>query len=346
MRSRLFILLICTLLLCQIFLPTLAAADGDIYAASYKTYDTTYDDILKMYLRVMPAQCREQSRRRHDLYNEFMYDDIPMFMDGVDTEEYRQADEEGKKKIRSKFQEQALRYMKNNIGYAIRDLNGDGIDEMIIGMGKAYVFEAFTLDDGKVRELIKAGYRDSCTLLNDGTFHRYAHLGGGMSTDTLFRMDGTRKVKFVKGYLFSEEFGYNNGLDSDDCWFRMSSSKDTTATLDKHVPKSEAKSWISECDSSLSDIRFIPFAAYEKGMSGDGIAVLSKNGKTTGSQKIRIRKAPDDKSKIIAQKKIGTYVKATAIEGDYYRITVDKKTGYVHKDYITLLTDLPENPEE
>lgn len=316
------------------------------YIASHVTYDTTYDAILKMYLRVMAAQCREQPRRRHDLYNELMYDDIPMFMDGIDTEEYRQADEAGKKKIRSKFQEQTLRYMKNNIGYAIRDLNGDGIDEMLIGMKNAYVFEVFTMDGGKVRELIKAGYRDSCVLLSDGTFFRYGYSGGGLSSNTLFCMDGTNKVRFVKGYMFNDEFGYQYGMDSEDRWFRMKNATDYTANLAKHVSESEANEWIAKCEGNLSDIRFIPFAAYEKGLSGDGVAVLSKDGNTNGNQKIRIRSKPDNKSKIISQKKVGTFVKATGIDGDYYKIIIGKKTGYVHKDFITLLTDLPEETEK
>ena len=336
-RFLLIILLLCAMLLFLSVFPVGAIADEDLYAASYKTYDTTYDDILKMYLRVMPAQCRNQSRRRHDLYNEYMYADLsPYYMEGVMTPEYDALDEAGKSKKLKELQEKTLSYMKSTVGYAILDINGDGIDELLIGKNKAYIYEAFTMDGGKVRELIKAGYRSPCSLLNDGTFFRQASLGGDRNTNTLFSMNGTDKVLFIKGYLASDEN-----------WFRMDNSKDTASGAGKLVPESEAKTWIAECESNLSDIRFIPFAAYEKGMSGDGIAVFAKDGKTSGSQKIRIRKAPDNKSKIIAQKSVGTFVKATGMEGDYYRVTVGNKTGYVHKDYLILLTDLPkENAEE
>ena len=71
-------------------------------------------------------------------------------------------------------------------------------------------------------------------------------------------------------------------------------------------------------------------------MSGDGIAVLAKDGKTTGSQRIRIRSKPNGKSKILAQKKVGTFIKVLGQDGQYYQLTVDKKNGYVHKDYIIL----------
>lgn len=316
--------------------------DYNIYVASYKTYDTTYDDILKMYLKVMPAQCREQSRRRHDLYNEFMYDDLsPYYMEGVMTREYEKLDNAGKTAKRKELQEKTLQYMKSTVGYAILDVNSDGIDELIIGRDGSYIYELFTMDEGKVRELVKAGYRYSCHLLNDGGLIRYASDGGAFFGDILYRMNGTNKVEFVRGYYYNGQVGYDNNL-GDDCWFRITNPNHFSAvTMDQHVPTSEVNAWISEYESNYAHIHFIPLSAYEKGMSGDGIAVLSLNGKTSSSQKIRIRTKPDSKSRILVEKKAGTYVKALSMEGDYYQITIDKKTGYVHKDYITLITDLP-----
>lgn len=312
--------------------------------ASYITYDTTYDDILKMYLRVMPAQCRGQSRRRHDLYNDFMYDELsPYYMEGMSAPEYEMLDADGKAAKKKELQEKTLQYMKREVGYAIRDINGDGIDELIIGRDRSYIYELFTMDDGKVRELVKAGYRNSCNLLNDGGLKWYTLFGGSQSGDLLFQMNGTKKVKFIKGYFFNGQVGHDNHLDPDDCWFRITNAKNiSNNTMDQHVPSSEAEAWIAECRSRYANIRFIPFSAYEKGISGDGIAILSVKGKTSGTQKVRIRSKPDKKSKILAQKSVGTYVKATGMEGDYYQITIGKKTGYVHKDYITIVTDLPE----
>ncbi len=119
--------------------------DYDIYAASYKTYDTTYEDILKMYLKVMPAQCREQSRRRHDLYNDFMYADLSSYyMEDLMTPEYEKMNDAQKKAKRKELQEKTLQYMKKTVGYAIQDINGDGIDELIIGRNNSYIYELFT----------------------------------------------------------------------------------------------------------------------------------------------------------------------------------------------------------
>lgn len=314
----------------------------DMYAASYKTYDTTYEDILKMYLRVMPAQCREQSRRRHDTYNEFMYDDLwSYYMDYMSTPEYERLNDAEKAAKKKELQEKTLNYMKNTIGYSIQDINNDGIDELIIGRDQSYIYELFTIDDGKVRELIKAGYRNTCNLLDDGTLYRFAHHGGGFAGYFMFQMNGTSKVKYIKGYYYDGQLGYDNNL-GEDCWFNITDPNAyVNLTMDQHVPSSEALRWISECESRFAHIRFIPLSAYEKGMSGDGIAVLSVKGKTSGTQKVRIRAKPNSKSKILVQKRVGTYVKAIGVDGDYYKVTVGKKTGYVHKDFITLITDLP-----
>ena len=66
-------------LLAVIFLPMLvisliavAQADSYSYEPSYTTYDTTYDAILKMYIRVINGYGRKTSEGRHDLYNEFI----------------------------------------------------------------------------------------------------------------------------------------------------------------------------------------------------------------------------------------------------------------------------------
>ena len=314
-----------------------------LYDVSPKTYDITYDDILKMYLRVMPAKCRGQSTRRHDLYNWCIHDELSHYMEGVLTPEYDRLDEEAKAAKRKEMQEKTLQYIKSRVGYAILDINGDGIDEMIIGRDGSYIYELFTMDDGKVRELIKAGSRYQCNLLQDGGLFRHVHDGGGLHGNLLYRMNGTSKVVFEKGYYHNIVVGYDqNHLDDGDCWFKIADSKNRSKnTMAQHVPSSEANSWIADCESNYAQVRFIPLSAFEKGMSGDGVAVLSVKGKTSGSQKVRIRKKPDSKVKILVQKRVGTYVKAVGLEGDYYQISVDGKTGYVHKDYITLITELP-----
>lgn len=323
-----------------------AAADNDDgplpYAVSYTTYDTTYDAIVKMYIKVMTAHCRNQSRGRHDLYSDLLYYDCPEFIDW-DIDKLSGA---AKEKRIKELQEEQLQYMKNNYGFAILDINGDGIDELIIGCGHSSVYELFTIDNGKVRELIRAGGRYGCCLLNDGGLFRYAYNGGGEYRYELYHMDGVNAVKFTEGYAYDWSAGYNVFAE-DECWFKFNGKDQPTPNdMDQHIDASVVKHWVDVHEANHANVHFIPFAAYEKGLSGDGIAVFSVNGKTTGTSKVRVRSKPDSKSKIVTEKKVGTYVNAIALEGDYYKVTVGKKTGYVHKDYLTLLTDLPTNDEK
>ena len=245
--------------------PTQAAGENyNPYAPSYTTYDVTYDAIIHMYLKVFEIHRNGGDAGRHDLYN----DNIDW-----DYSAYFETDKDAVAKN--------IDYIKNHVGYAIRDINGDGIDELLIGSGQSYIYEVFTMDEGKVRELIRAGARYGCNLLNDGTLLRLGSSGAAFWGYYAFQMNGTKPVVFVKGYHYNGEIGENNGLDEKECWFKAESDKGLySVTMESHVSASEVDDWIKQCDTKLANIQFIPFAAYEQGINGQAIGVLSYKGET------------------------------------------------------------------
>ena len=153
------------LLILALLMPSASSAeDYHPYTPSYTTYDTTYDAIIKMYIRVINGE----DKGRHDLFNDLIYE-----------EAY----------IESKSKEDS-NLIKRKIGYCIDDINYDGQDELIIE-GPYSIYEIFTIHNGKVRELIRAGYRYVCFALDNGylyrrgsSFHRKAGKG---KTDHLRR---------------------------------------------------------------------------------------------------------------------------------------------------------------
>ena len=330
MQSKRFICVLMCIISCLLFISSSVIAMGvdyDIYAPSYTTYDTTYDAILKMYLRVIEARRKNQSEGRHDLFNDNIYWEVT-FENTPDA-----------------LNKQAI-FVKSTLGYAITDINGDGIDELIIGSKNANVYEVFTMDNGKVRELIRAGARYRCSLLKDGTFWRFGSSGAAFYGYYAFKMNGTNPVQFVKGYHYNGEFGVNNGFEDSDCWFKANSDKGRyQVTLDMHVSTSEVDQWVAQCEANLSTIRFIPLVAYEQGLDGKAIGILSYNGKTEGRQTINIRKKPSKNSKLVTTKRVGTYVSVLGMDGDYYQISFGSTTGYVQKDFLTLLTEMEDITE-
>ncbi len=177
--SRIVVLL----LILALLMPSASSAeDYHPYTPSYTTYDTTYDAIIKMYIRVINGE----DKGRHDLFNDLIYEEAYIAGKGRDDSNL----------------------LKTKIGYMVDDINNDGQNELIIE-GPYSIYEVFTIDNGKVRELIRAGYRYVCYSLDNGYFYRRGSSGAASSSNELWKMNGTGKVSFVEGY-HSAWTGYEN----------------------------------------------------------------------------------------------------------------------------------------
>ncbi len=310
----------------QLF-PISVAFSSSNFEVSYTTYNTTYEKIIQMYIRVLNAYGTKKEGR-HDLFNDMIISDF-------------HHDFESPMKNR-------IAEAKNRVGFCIYDLNGDGIDELIIGENEVYINEVFTMDDGKVRELIRAWGKYSCSLLKNGYFYRYTYIGGGMNSETIWKMNGTGKVTFVEGYYRNEEY---NGFSPDvkyeyylDNWFRIKKDPNkykVDFTEENKAPRGELLRWMKEKDDEILHLHFIPLAVYEKGIEINHIGIIVKDGRTNINETVKIRKDPSKKSKVIMSTKIGTYVNVLGEEGDYYKIRIKNKTGYIQKEFLVSLEDNP-----
>ena len=302
----------------------ISGAFADTFTVSYTTYDTTYEKILGMYLEVINAY-GSKNTGRHDLFNDSVY--------------YTAASpEDGAKNV--------INATKKAIGYCLWDINQDGIDELLIGSDGGWIHEIFTIDNHKVRELIKAGYYGmassvySCSLLENGMLFRHAHDG---PTDfyELWEMNGTGPLVFVEGYYSDYEIGANETGDPDICaWFRLRKpfrnyQKRSTERIDRSV----GESWLKKQESGTRQLRFVPFSVLEIFPDDPwNIAMLAVNGSTSSSAKVNVRNDADTDSKLVATKAVGTYVRVLAKEGNFYKITFGDKTGYIQQEYLLPLT--------
>ncbi len=295
----------------------LVSCYADLFTVSYTTYDTTYDAILDMYIRVLNAN--GDDGRRHDLFNDLIYTDF-------------HHDHESSMAAR-------MTETKNRVGYCIYDLNNDGISELIIGENYSYVNEVFTLDNGKVRELIRAGGKYSCSLLDGGVFYRYSRSGGAFASSAVWKMNGTAEVQFVEGYYMDNEFGSvsanGNYYSHEYQWFRMRNADDGAGSAESIVSVDEYQAWLNEQDQKLLQLNFIPFAAYEQGINTENAGIISVNGKMDGREEVRVRAAAKRNSKLVKNLKTGTYVGILGEEDNYYKVTLGKTEGYIQKDFLT-----------
>lgn len=319
-------LLLCLILLFGIISFSMAEDDYvDPYTPSYKTYDTTYDDILKMWIRVINGEDNGQ----HDLFNDNYYYD---------------------------FGESGPAFAKDSIGYAIQDLNHDGLDELILAYiyprnsNKAYsIFSLFTTTkDGKVRELVRSGARSSACLSKDGELMQRGSASGHEAYYSIYHFNGTKALKLYEGYFYTDE-DYRlppkerfKAADLDTHYYYSVDEKQYT------VPEGQTPLDTEQIDQRLAafDENHVTFnvtslADFERKECGQQYTVLSVNGKTKGSSTVNIRQKPDKKSKLIAAKKVGTKVEILEEDGDYYLVSIGNKKGYVQKQYVSTVSETP-----
>ena len=213
-----------------LFLLTIvSAAFADRFTPSYTTYDTTYEKILAMYLKVINGY-GTANHGRHDLFNDAVYGSYDP-MDGYEA---------------------IIRETKRNTGFMLYDVNLDGIDELLIGSSGGWLYEVFTLDEGRVRELIRAGAYGtassvySCALLANGMFFRHAHSGAVLDYYEIWQMNGTDKVTFVDGYHTDGVWDANTQTENIS-WYR--SDKPFTkvkSSPDARVSDSIAENWVKQ----------------------------------------------------------------------------------------------------
>ena len=313
---------VCTFFLI-IMTVTVSFAEHYTFAVSYTTYDTTYERILSMYLRVINAYGNNVGR--HDLFNDSIF-----YSAG--------SPEDGQKAI--------IKSTKNAVGYCLYDINQDGIDELLIGTEGGGLHEVFTIDDSKVRELIKAGAYGtassvySCSILDNGMLFRYAH-DGPEDFYELWSMEGTDPVSFVEGYYVDYEIGANEtGDPNTGAWFRLKKPfrEYKTRSTDR-VDRSVGELWLKRQENAILRKRIVPFGVLEKYQDDPwNIAMLSVNGSTSSTAKVNVRKEANEKSKLVATKKAGTYVRVLSKEGNYFKIAFEKSEGYIRMEYLTPLT--------
>lgn len=98
-----------------------------------------------------------------------------------------------------------------NLGYAMQDLDGNGIDELIITDG-LNIYDLYTIiQDEEVGplHLISAMERIQYYITSDGWIYNLGSGGAAVSYHTLYSLDG-RELKLLEGYMMDADTNPNN----------------------------------------------------------------------------------------------------------------------------------------
>ena len=90
---------------------------------------------------------------------------------------------------------------KLSCGYAMKDLNGDGVDELVLLNDEYYVIAVFSYADGKPVLLGNYMPRGSCWIDGDGLLHENGSGGSDHSTNAIYKIaDGGKELKLIVEY--------------------------------------------------------------------------------------------------------------------------------------------------
>lgn len=117
---------------------------------------------------------------------------------------------------------------------AIRDINEDGVDELIVGVGAEHPNSIYTFYDGQITPLINdIGERSYINIYDDGTIYRHDSGGASFSIDTIYEIndsgDGLSTIKqFEADWDRDPDYPYYDGNES------LSQEQFTAEYLDKN----------------------------------------------------------------------------------------------------------------
>ena len=143
------------------------------------------------------------------------------------------------------------------IGYAIQDLNGDGVPELAIGPMReygVYLFTLFTLVDGKPQLVFGEKGDGSYAYLQDGSFFYYGYRSASETGQGFYRLtdDGTA--------LICEEFYFVKILDGDESdvtvYYNTTGSWDIEDSQETDMPLE----WFWAWEPEYENLPMIPFS--------------------------------------------------------------------------------------
>lgn len=92
-------------------------------------------------------------------------------------------------------------HYKLGYGYAVKDLNGDGVDELVLLNDEYYVIAVFSYADGKPVLLGNYMPRGSCWIDGDGLLHENGSGGADHSTNAIYKIaDGGKELELIVEY--------------------------------------------------------------------------------------------------------------------------------------------------
>ena len=129
-------------------------------------------------------------------------------------------------------------------GFAVKDVSGDGVPELLVGSaGSGMIFAIYTVSGGTVRLVLDGWFRNAYYLLDDGSIFNQGSAGAAYSIFGLYDLSADGTVLSCRDYWFTHEKDGN--FEDIRCWHNTAGEMDTgvseelSMTLDDFWAKEE-----------------------------------------------------------------------------------------------------------
>lgn len=135
------------------------------------------------------------------------------------------------------------------LGYCYADVDGNGVDELIIGIDKQ-IYAMYTLVNNQPVQVIDAGERNAYYLEPDGVIVNVGSSSAFLSAYTFYHLEGSKLV--VNNALVSD-FSANEA----EPWF-YAEDDDWDVKNDSHISTEKAMKWIKAYEDNYITFPFVP----------------------------------------------------------------------------------------
>lgn len=162
----------------------------------------------------------------------------------------------------------------DGIGYAIEDISGDGVPELVVGILPEYggqINAVYTLVDGEPQFVFEGWYRNSYSYLGEGRFFYYASGGAEETGQGVVFLTRDASALEVESFYFTQL----GGDEEIHVYYNETGSWDPTQSEESEMTLDDFWAWEPACEN-LPMVSFSSYAAdngYEYTEHDDGLAV-------------------------------------------------------------------------
>ena len=145
----------------------------------------------------------------------------------------------------------------SGMGYLMRDLDGNGVDELLIGPLKGdeftenMIFDLYTLEDGEAVQVFQGQERDRYYFTNTDVIYNEGDGGAGNFAVSNYVLDGKN--------LVLKESLINQSMDNPENPWRYTTDTDGDASNDALVTEEEAQSLMHTYKGNIVTLPYKPF---------------------------------------------------------------------------------------